>query len=298
MSALYELDEVGFRYRSGPDVLAGISFAIQPGEHVGIVGESGAGKSTLLRLLLGLSAPTAGTVRADGTALQTGAGARMRAHRRFAQPVFQDPYSSLDPRQRIGRTVSEPLRSLGVASGARAEELARRTLVSVGLEGDTADRYPHQFSGGQRQRIAIARALVTNPRVLLADEPVSALDMVTRVAIIDLLEELGGGAGASGGGEAGGEGGGGGGASGGAGAAGGAGGASGGGGAGGEAGRTPVTMVVVSHDLSIVARLCRRIIVLEQGRIVEQGPTASVLAAPAHPYTQRLLGSVPRLPPA
>lgn len=255
MTARYELDGVGFRYRRGGPVLDGLSFRMDPGEHLGIVGESGAGKTTLLRLLLGLSAPTEGTVIADGAPLDTGDRDRMRSHRRFAQPVFQDPYSSLNPRQRIGRTISEPLRSLGVASGAAAEQRARDALAAVGLDADVAARYPHQFSGGQRQRIAIARALVTRPRVVLADEPVSALDMLTRVTIIDLLERLGG-----------------------------------------PAVSDPVSLVVVSHDLSIIARLCRTVIVLERGRIVEQGPTASVLGDPRHPYTQKLLASIPRLP--
>ncbi len=259
MTALYELDRVGFRYRRGGPVLTDVSLRMAPGEHLGIVGESGAGKSTLLRLLLGLSSATEGVVRADGSPLRArgrDARERMRAHRRFAQPVFQDPYSSLNPRQRIGRTVSEPLRSLGIAAGPVAEQRARDALAAVGLEADAATRYPHQFSGGQRQRIAIARALVTRPRVLLADEPVSALDMLTRVTIIDLLERLGAPADTT----------------------------------------DAVSLVVVSHDLSIVARLCRTVVVLERGRIVEQGPTASVLGAPAHPYTQRLLGSIPRIP--
>lgn len=260
MNALYELDGVGFRYRKGAPVLSDISFRMQPGEHLGIVGESGAGKSTLLRLLLGLSYPSHGTLLADGIPLRTANRERMRAHRRFAQPVFQDPYSSLNPRQRIGRTVSEPLRSLGIAAGADADTRARDALAAVGLEPDAADRYPHQFSGGQRQRIAIARALVTRPRVLLADEPVSALDMLTRVTIIDLLEGLGT-TGAPGAPE-------------------------------------PVSLVVVSHDLSIIARLCRTVIVLESGRIVEQGPVADVLGAPSHPYTQKLLASIPRIPRA
>ncbi|GAA3754756.1 hypothetical protein GCM10022240_04750 [Microbacterium kribbense] len=266
MSALYELDGVGFRYRRGGPVLTDISVRMEPGQHLGIVGESGAGKSTLLRLLLGLSAATEGTLRADGTPLEVGDRERMRAHRRFAQPVFQDPYSSLNPRQRIGRTVGEPLRSLKIASGAAADERARDALAAVGLEADAAGRYPHQFSGGQRQRIAVARALVARPRVLLADEPVSALDMVTRVTIIDLLERLSAPAGDAA--------------------------------AAGTAGAPPVTLVVVSHDLSIIALLCRNVIVLERGRIVEQGPMAAVLGAPTHPYTQKLLASIPRIPRA
>lgn len=260
MNPLYELDGVGFRYRKGAPVLRDIEFRMLPGEHLGVVGESGAGKSTLLRLLLGLSAPSVGEVRADGIPLLTADRERMRAHRRFVQPVFQDPYSSLNPRQRIGRTVSEPLRSLGMARGDVADARAREALTAVGLEPDAADRYPHQFSGGQRQRIAIARALVTRPRVLLADEPVSALDMLTRVTIIDLLEGLGG--------------------------------------TGGHGRADPVTLVVVSHDLSIIARLCRTVVVLEKGRVVEQGPTADVLGAPVHPYTQKLLASIPRIPRA
>jgi ABC-type microcin C transport system duplicated ATPase subunit YejF len=166
------------------------------------------------------------------------------------QTVFQDPYSSLDPRQRIDRIVAEPLRGLGFA-GDRAARVAE-ALASVGLDEDTAGRYPHEFSGGQRQRIAIARAIVCRPRVLLADEPVSALDLTTRVRIIDLLAEL--------------------------------------------CQTHDLTILLVSHDLGVVATLCPQVAVLENGRIVEQGDTRAVLGAPSHPYTKRLLESVPRLP--
>jgi len=253
---LLRADGVGFAYRRGAPVLHDIGFALTAGRHLGIVGESGAGKSTLLRLLLGLDAPTEGTLHAAGTRLDIRNRARLREHRRFVQPVFQDPYSSLDPRQRVGSIVAEPLRSLGVASGREAVERAVRALESVGLPADAAQRFPHQFSGGQRQRIAIARAIVARPSVLLADEPVSALDMSTRVQIIELLDELGTAS---------------------------------------RDGAAPLTVVLVSHDLGVVARLCDEVIVLERGRVVEQGDTRRVLTAPQHPYTRRLLDSVPRL---
>lgn len=257
MTELLRAQALGYSYRRGATALADVSFTVHQGRSLGIVGESGAGKTTLLRLLLGLDRPTAGSLVADGTALAKGR-ARLATHRRFVQPVFQDPYSSLDPRQSVGGIVAEPLRSLGIASGADARGRVERALASVGLPPDAARRYPHQFSGGQRQRIAIARAIVATPRVLLADEPVSALDMSTKLRVIELLEELSSGSAGT--------------------------------------GLPPVTMVLVSHDLSIVARLCADILVLEHGRVVEQGETRTVLSAPADPYTRRLLDAVPRLP--
>ncbi|HXH32924.1 MAG TPA: ABC transporter ATP-binding protein [Plantibacter sp.] len=187
---ILELDSVDFRYRGGRPALEDVSFSVGQGEAVGIVGESGAGKSTLLRLLLGLDAPTTGTVRFDGTPLERRDRRRVATFRASVQAVFQDPYSSLDPRQRIGRIVAEPLRSLGLASAQDAPARAVAALDAVGLPTDAVARYPHEFSGGQRQRIAIARAIVANPRLLLADEPVSALDMTTRIQIIELLAEL------------------------------------------------------------------------------------------------------------
>ena len=155
-----------------------------------MVGESGAGKTTALRLLLGLDAPSDGTVLFDGQQLRYRDRAQIRRFRTSVQTVFQDPYSSLDPRQNIESIVTEPLRSLGIARGSDASRQARAALQSVGLPADSLGRYPHEFSGGQRQRIAIARAIVCNPRLLLADEPVSALDMSTRIQVIDLLREL------------------------------------------------------------------------------------------------------------
>ncbi|WP_231587727.1 ABC transporter ATP-binding protein, partial [Microbacterium oxydans] len=178
--------------------------------------------------------------------------ALMRRFRASVQPVFQDPYSSLDPRQRIDRIIGEPLRSLGLATGTDAQRRIAEALESVGLPADAARRYPHEFSGGQRQRIAIARAIVSRPRVLLADEPVSALDVTTRVQVLELLDRL--------------------------------------------RRENGLSLIMVSHDLTAIASACDRTVVLQHGRVVEQGPTASVLHAPQEPYTRALVDAVPRLP--
>ncbi|NHI17437.1 ABC transporter ATP-binding protein [Microbacterium excoecariae] len=252
---LLALDRATVRYRgSAEPALSETSLEVPAGGRLAIVGESGAGKSTILRLLLGIENPTAGSVRYAGQALARRDRARMRAFRRDVQCVFQDPRASLDPRRRVGATVAEPLVSLGLARGAEARARVARALARVGLPEDAARRFPHEFSGGQRQRIAIARAIVARPRVLLADEPVSALDVTTRVAIVDLLQELLQG--------------------------------------------EDMALVMVSHDLGVVAELCRESLVLERGRIVERGATSTVLAAPRHPYTRALVEAVPRLPPA
>ncbi|MGO4299250.1 ABC transporter ATP-binding protein [Leifsonia sp. RAF41] len=253
MTAILELREAGFRYRrAATSALDDVSFAVDPGRSLGLVGESGAGKTTALSLLLGLAQPTSGAVLFDGEPLDPRDREQLRRFRRAVQPVFQDPYSSLDPRQSIGRIVGEPLASLRVASGEDARDRVAHALEAVALPADAARRYPHEFSGGQRQRIAIARAIVSRPRVLLADEPVSALDVTTRIQIIELLGEL--------------------------------------------AATEGMTVVMVSHDLGVVASLCAQTVVLQGGRVVEQGATREVLGSPSDPYTRRLLASVPRLP--
>jgi oligopeptide/dipeptide ABC transporter ATP-binding protein len=167
-----------------------VSFEIAPGRTLGIVGESGCGKSTLGRLLLRLLPPTAGRVEFEGTDLASLAPAALRAQRRHMQIIFQDPYASLNPRMRVGRSVGEGLEVHGLASGAALRERVDSLLARVGLGTDAYDRYPHEFSGGQRQRIGIARALALSPRFIVADEPVSALDVSVGAQILNLLMEL------------------------------------------------------------------------------------------------------------
>lgn len=186
--SLISVDRVSFGYSRDRPVLNEVSVEIRAGASIGLVGESGSGKTTLLRLLLGLTRPDSGQIRFDGAALETRNGSFMRDYRRQVQAVFQDPYSSLDPRQNVLGIVSEPLRSLRIAGDRRA--MVEAALVSVGLEPGILGRYPHEFSGGQRQRIAIARAIVARPRLLLADEAVSALDLSTRIRIVELLKQL------------------------------------------------------------------------------------------------------------
>ena len=249
--SILELRGASFSYGSRA-VIDDVSLDVSEGETVGLVGESGAGKSTILSMLLGLAAPRAGTVLFDGEPLDIRDRRAMRRFRASVQTVFQDPYSSLDPRQRVDRIVGEPLRSLGIARGEEARRAAADALASVGLDDDALERYPHEFSGGQRQRIAIARAIVSKPRVLLADEPVSALDVTTRIQVIALLEELRRASG--------------------------------------------LALVMVSHDLSAVAAVCERTIVLRAGRIVEAGTTRDVLESPRTDYARALVAAVPRLP--
>lgn len=169
-------------------VLHGIDVSVPAGGSLGIVGESGSGKSTLARSVLALERPQAGQVRLNGQDLFAMSRRELRAARRHIQAVFQDPYGSLDPRHTVGRIVAEPIAALegGVDARARVTEM----LASVGLPIDAAQRYPHEFSGGQRQRVAIARALVTRPALVVADEPVSALDVSVQAQVLNLMLDL------------------------------------------------------------------------------------------------------------
>ena len=188
---LLELREVSRVYRSRTEethALEDVSLRVTRGCSCGIVGESGAGKSTILNLLLGLDDPTVGEVLWKGEPLPRRDRVRMKDFRRQVQMVFQDPRSSLDPRMSVGRIVAEPLRSLGVPGNHR--ERVHEVMEWVGLDPDMGNRFPAQFSGGQRQRIAIARALAPNPQLLVADEPVSALDVSVKAQLIKLLADL------------------------------------------------------------------------------------------------------------
>jgi len=171
-------------------VLHGVSFTLEAGRSLGVVGESGSGKSTLARLVMALEAPTSGRVTLLGCDLHRLSPRELRLARRDFQMVFQDPYGSLDPRQRVGRIVAEPLAMLPEIDAAARRTRVAEALEAVGLRPGDADKYPHEFSGGQRQRIAIARALVTRPRLIVADEPVSALDVSVQAQVLNLLRDL------------------------------------------------------------------------------------------------------------
>lgn len=171
--------------------LRGVSFELPAGQSLGVVGESGSGKSTLARLVMALDRPSEGSVELLGRNLHQLGEQALRAARRDFQMVFQDPYGSLDPRMTVERIVSEPLATLNEKPAREARRLqVLEVLEQVGLRAQDADKYPHEFSGGQRQRIAIARALITRPRLIVADEPVSALDVSVQAQVLNLMQDL------------------------------------------------------------------------------------------------------------
>lgn len=240
-------------FRRGPTVKAvtEIDISLSRGEAVGLVGESGSGKSTVGRLLLALLKPTAGEVLFDGIDLAHIDKAAQQRLRRRMQLVFQDPYSSLDPRRRVGDQIAEGLRIHDIVTAPERAKRVVALLEQVGLPGSHTERFPHEFSGGQRQRIGIARALATEPEFLVADEPVSALDVSIQAQVLALLADL--------------------------------------------RTRLGLAMLFISHDLPAVRHLCDRVVVMYLGRVMEEGPTDAVFAAPSHPYTVALLSAAPSL---
>lgn len=229
--------------------LSDISFEVRRGSILGIVGESGSGKTTAGRCILRLIEPSGGEAVFDGVDLFKLSEKELRAYRRRLQIIFQDPYSSLNPRMRVGDIIGEAIDTHALARGAAREERIAQLLSRVGLRPEHARRYPHEFSGGQRQRIGIARALAVEPELIIADEPVSALDVSVQAQVLNLMQEL--------------------------------------------QQQLGLTMVFISHDLSVVEYLCDDIVVLYLGRIMEMGPAQEVYANPRHPYTQVLLSAAP-----
>ena len=230
----------------------GLSFDVFRGETVGLVGESGCGKSTLGRAILQLIERSAGTVEYDGVSLDKLSFSEQKALRRKMQIVFQDPYSSLNPRITVGEAILEPLRSHHLLDNDKQRrERVRELMHQVGLSEEWFNRYPHEFSGGQRQRVCIARALVLQPELVICDESVSALDVSVQAQVLNLLNDL--------------------------------------------KEHYGYTYIFITHDLSVVKFFSDRIMVMEKGRIVEEGPSDQLFANPQHPYTQRLLAAIPRL---
>lgn len=258
--ALLTLDGIGKSYalrrgtlpslrpRQQLDALSDISLEIHRGEILGIVGESGSGKSTLARILVRLLTPSRGQMLYRGEPTSD-TRCSLREYRHRVQMIFQDSGSSLNPRKRIRRILGEALQAAGMPRGACAERMSDM-LARTGLPAWVLDRHPHALSGGQRQRVNIARALAMTPELLVADEPVSALDVSLQGQIINLLIRL--------------------------------------------TKETNLTLVLISHDLAVVKRICTRVIVLQSGRIVESGAPVELIENPKHPYTRKLIDAVPK----
>jgi len=259
LSQQYALPKASLFAKAGHiQALNDVSFQLAAGKSMGVVGESGSGKSTLARLVMALEKPTQGKVMFKGQDLNALPQDALRRARSDFQMVFQDPYGSLDPRQKVLRIVSEPLSSTlnnpsGQALNAQAlspqdlKDRAAQALTEVGLRASDLDKYPHEFSGGQRQRIAIARALITRPSLIVADEPVSALDVSVQAQVLNLMMDL--------------------------------------------QERYGLSYLFVSHDLAVVNLMCDDVLVLQHGQLVEAGSADDIFLRPQHPYTQELLSA-------
>jgi peptide/nickel transport system ATP-binding protein/oligopeptide transport system ATP-binding protein len=226
-----------------------VNFTVKRGEVLGLVGESGSGKTTIGRMIMRLSDPTEGRIVFDGHDISRLGRKAMLPFRRQIQMVFQDPFSSLNPRAPVGKLIAEGMEAHNIKTPAERRAEVSRLLQLVGLREDAAERLPHEFSGGQRQRIVIARALAVNPRFIVADEPVSALDVSVQAQVLNLLQDL--------------------------------------------KEQLGLTLLFISHDLSVVEHFCDRVVVMYLGRIMEIAPRRALYAAPKHPYTEVLLSASP-----
>ncbi len=225
-----------------------VSFELGQRSSLALVGESGSGKSTLARCIIGLEIPGRGEILLDGERISGLTRNQLRPYRRHMQMVFQDPFASLNPRQRVGDIIAIGPMIQGV-SREQAHAEARELLSLVGLRPEAAERYPHEFSGGQRQRIGIARAIAVKPKLIVADEPVSALDVSVQKQVLDLLNEL--------------------------------------------RLKFGLSMLFITHDLRVAAKVCENIAIMQRGEIVEYGATAKIFTDPQHAYTKSLLAAVP-----
>jgi oligopeptide transport system ATP-binding protein len=264
VAPLLELDDVSthFPVREGilierqvgvVKAVEGVSLSVQPGEVLGLVGESGCGKSTLARTILQAAPITRGRVIFEGRELNRLSRSELRGARKRIQMIFQDPYASLNPRMTIQDALAEPLIVHRIVPRSEISRRVASLMERVGLAARFARKYPHEFSGGQRQRIAIARALALEPRLIIADEPVSALDVSVQAQILNLIGQL--------------------------------------------CREEGLTLVLISHDLSVVHHLSDRIAVMYLGRIVELGSADQVYRTPAHPYTRALISAIPKPTP-
>jgi ABC-type oligopeptide transport system ATPase subunit len=251
------------RKASEVHAVKGVSFALRPGETLGLVGESGSGKTTVGRAIINILRAMTYSVEITGEILYDHPSGvvnlaplskqAMRPYRADIQMIFQDPYSSLNPRMSVGQIVEEPLKIHTTQSPAERRDRVKWLMEKVGLSPDYIHRYPHEFSGGQRQRIGIARALATNPKIVIADEPVSALDVSIQAQVVNLMQDI--------------------------------------------QEEFGLSYIFIAHDLSVVRHISDRIAVMFKGEIVEIGEAENIYQQPQHPYSRTLLAAVPRPDP-